>query len=259
MTKLIANKVTYEINGTSVIKNITVSLEPGELVVILGPNGAGKTSLLRTLVGLTKINSGTVELDDISCHEMLPEKRALLISYLPQSRPLIWHNRVIDIVSLGRFAYGANLSRLGPIDAAAVEDALSTCNLKKLAKRNALTLSGGELARVHFARALASKTPLLLADEPIAKLDPLHQIQVANLLRQYVDQGGGAMIVLHELSIAARIADRLIWMKNGEIFTEGKPAETLTSEIMREIYEVNAHIAKDNHGIDIRFKGISKQ
>ena len=82
---------------------------------------------------------------------------------------------------------------------------------------------------------------------------------MANLLRQYVDQGGGAMIVLHELSIAARIADRLIWMKNGEIFTEGKPAETLTSEIMREIYEVNAHIAKDNHGIDIRFKGISKQ
>ncbi len=259
MTKLIANKVTYEVNGASIIQNITVSLKPGELVVILGPNGAGKTSLLRALMGLIKIKSGTVELNNISCHDMPPEKRALLVSYLPQYRPLLWPNRVIDIVSLGRFAYGANLGRLKPVDAAAVEEALSACNLTSLAKRNALTLSGGELARVHFARAIASKTPLLLADEPIAKLDPLHQIQVANLLRQYVDQGSGAMIVLHEIPLAAQIADRLIWMKNGSIYAQGTPEETLTSEMMNEIYEVKAHVAKDNYGIDIRLQGISKK
>ena len=257
MTKLVAHKASFEVAGTSILRDVTVSLQPGELVAILGPNGAGKTSLLRALMGLTKISSGSAELNGVMCYEMAPQDRARLVSYLPQRRPLAWPNRVIDVVALGRFAHGAALGRLNPEDAAAVADAITACDLNKLAERATTTLSGGELARVHFARAIAAKTPLLVADEPVAELDPRHQIRIADLLRHYVDDGGGALVVLHEIALAARVADRLVWMKSGRIFAEGTPAETLTSQMMEDVYGVRAHVGNDEHGFDVRIEGIA--
>ncbi|MBT5861448.1 MAG: ABC transporter ATP-binding protein [Gammaproteobacteria bacterium] len=255
MTKLVAHKVSIEVAGTSILRDATVSLQPGELVAILGPNGAGKTSLLRALMGLTKTSGGSVELDGVTCSEMAPQDRARLVSYLPQHQPLAWPNRVMDVVALGRFAHGAALDRLNPEDTAAVMNAITACDLNKLAERATTTLSGGELARVHFARAIAAQTPLLIADEPVAELDPRHQIRIANLLRHYVDDGGGALVVLHEIPLAARVADHLVWMKNGRIFAEGTPAETLTSQMMEDVYGVRAHVGNDEHGFDVRIEG----
>ena len=255
MTKLVAHKVSIEVAGTSILRDATISLQPGELVAILGPNGAGKTSLLRALMGLTKTSGGSVEINGIACYEMAPQDRARLISYLPQHRPLAWPNRVMDVVALGRFAHGAALDRLNPEDAAAVMNAITACDLNKLAERATTTLSGGELARVHFARAIAAQAPLLVADEPVAELDPRHQIRIADLLRHYVNDGGGALVVLHEIPLAARIADRLVWMKNGRIFAEGTPTETLTSQMMADVYGVRAHVGNDEHGFDVRIEG----
>ena len=258
MTELVASEVCLQAGGgTKIVQDASVSFKPGELVAILGPNGAGKTSLLRILLGITKTTSGTAMLNGEDCYGMSPNERAKVVSYLPQRRPLAWPFRVHDVVALGRFAHGAALGRLGPVDKAAVEDAIDACKLGELQHRSTDNLSGGELARVHFARAIAGKTPLLIADEPVAELDPKHQILVADLIRQYVNDGGGALVVLHEVALAARIADRLIWMKNGRIIAEGSPKETLNSEIMQEVYGVRAHVGIDEHGFDIRVEAVT--
>ena len=141
-----------------------------------------------------------------------PAERARRIAYLPQARSLAWPLRVRDVVALGRFAHGAAPGRLGAEDAAAVSRALASCRLASLADRLSDTLSGGELARTHVARAMAAEAPFLLADEPTAALDPLHQHQVMRLVRAYADAGRGVLVVMHDAALAARAADRLVWM-----------------------------------------------
>jgi len=254
MTELLAKDITVVAGDATLVRAASLSLKTGELVAILGPNGAGKTSLLRALLGMTNIESGSATLEQKDCASLAATERAKLISYLPQRRPLAWPNKVRDIVALGRFAHGAALGRLGPQDSEAVRDAIVACDLESLQNRNADTLSGGEIARVHFARALAARAPLLIADEPTAALDPLHQVGIARLIREFVDSGGGALVVLHDVALAARFADRLIWMRDGRIVASGTPAKTLSAEIMQEVYGVRAHVASDDKGFDVRIE-----
>ena len=257
MTELVAKNIVVTAGDARLVDDASLSLATGELVAILGPNGAGKTTLLRALLGLGDMDSGTAHLDGREVASLAVTERAKQISYLPQRRPLAWPNKVRDIIALGRFAHGAALGRLGPDDAAAVTEAITACNLEELAERSADTLSGGELARVHFARALAARAPLLVADEPTAALDPLHQLAIAELLRNFVDAGGGALVVLHDLALAARFADRLIWMCDGRIVADGTPDDTLSAELLQDVYGVRAHVARDDHGFDIRVEAAS--
>lgn len=254
MTELVANNITVTAGSAKLVRDASLTLSPGELVAVLGPNGAGKTSLLRALLGLVDVASGKALLDGENCATLPATERAKHISYLPQRRPLAWPNKVRDIVALGRFAHGAALGKLGAQDADAVNGAIRACDLAQFAERNADTLSGGEIARVHFARALAACAPLLIADEPTAALDPLHQLGIAQLIRDFVDNGGGALVVLHDISLAARFADRLLWMQGGRIVASGSPAETLSSELIQNVYGVRAHVAQDENGFDIRIK-----
>jgi iron complex transport system ATP-binding protein len=252
MTELVATNISVTAGGARLVDNASLSLKTGELVAILGPNGAGKTSLLRALLGLTEIAGGRALLEGQDVAHLPATERAKLVSYLPQRRPLAWPNKVRDIIALGRFAHGAALGRLSPPDAEAVADAIKACKLENLADRNADTLSGGEIARVHFARALAARTPLLIADEPTAALDPLHQLAIAQLMRDFVDSGGGALLVLHDVALAARFADQLIWMRDGQVVATGSPDETLNAELMQKVYDVRAHVVRDADGFDIR-------
>ncbi len=228
------------------VRDATLGVRPKELVALLGPNGAGKTTLLRAALGLIPREGGSVRLGGDDPARLSPRERALRAAYLPQRRPLEWPNRVRDLVALGRFAHGGAPGRLGSADAAAVERALDDCGLRVLADRAADTLSGGELARVHCARVFAAGTPLLLADEPTAELDPLHQHRVLALIRRFVDDGGGALIVLHEISLAARYADRLVWMRDGEVLADGPPRAALTSEAVAACYGVEADVTWRN-------------
>ena len=254
MTKLVASKLTISAGAVSLLEDASLSLTAGEFIAILGPNGAGKTSLLRGLLGMTELAAGSVQLNQQDCTSMSAAERARLISYLPQRRPLAWPNKVRDIVALGRFAHGAALGRLSTQDADAVAEAMAACDLESLADRNADTLSGGEIARVHFARAIAARAPLLIADEPTAALDPLHQLGIAQLIRDFVDAGGGALVVLHDVALAARFADRLIWMRDGCIVAEGSPDDTLSAARMQDVYGVRAHVARDANGFDVRIE-----
>ncbi|MEM7767976.1 MAG: ABC transporter ATP-binding protein [Pseudomonadota bacterium] len=242
MTELIASDLTLRVKDAALVKDASFTLRAGELVVLLGPNGAGKTSLIRASLGLEAPTGGTAILAGEDTRQLSPIARARSVAYLPQIRPLAWPNTVRDVVALGRFSHGAALGRLKGADAEAVERAIASCDLTSFAHRRADTLSGGELARMHCARALAAEAPLLIADEPTAALDPRHQFRILDLIADYVAQGGGAVVVLHDIQMAARYASRLIWMKDGQILADGSPAETLTAQRLETIYGIRARV-----------------
>jgi iron complex transport system ATP-binding protein len=242
MTDLTVKDLTYQVNGATLVEQASFKLVPGELICLLGPNGAGKTSLIRASLGLEKPSFGQSMLDGESTLTLSPILRARRIAYLPQIRPLAWPNAVRDIVALGRFSHGAVLGRLKGADRDAVDRALSACDLTHLADRSADTLSGGELARMHCARAFAAEAPLLVADEPIAALDPRHQFRILDLIADFVASGVGALVVLHDIQMAARYASRLIWMKGGRILADGPPSETLTEDRLKDVYGIEARV-----------------
>ena len=237
-----ARNLTVVAGEATLVEAASFSLQAGELVALLGPNGAGKTSLLRGAIGLTSPTAGWARIDGEDTAGMTPRLRARRLAYLPQNRPLAWPNPVRDVVALGRFSHGAALGRLRGADRRAVQRALAACDLQRLALRSTATLSGGELARVHCARAFAAEAPLLIADEPTAELDPYHQFRVMELIRSFVDRGGGGLVVLHDVVLARRYADRFLWMKGGRIVADGTPAATLSATRLAEIYGVRGRV-----------------
>lgn len=238
---LTATDVNVQAGDSQLLHEVDFNFKSGELIALLGPNGAGKTTLLRSLLGLQKSVTGTVLLDRQPVAAYSSDQRARRVAYLPQERPMAWPNRVHDVVALGRFAHGVMLGKLSVVDAAAVRQALQACDLNEFADRRTDTLSGGEMARVHCARVYAADAPLLIADEPTAGLDPLHQHTVLGLLRNYVDAGHGVLVVVHDVNLALRYADRLVWMRNGRIVAEDPPANVSAARIT-EIYGVPAWI-----------------
>lgn len=244
MTDLAVGGLSVALGGRTVVAEASLKVARGEMVVLLGANGAGKTTLLRGLLGMAPRTAGAVTIGGDDPAQLRAEERARRIAYLPQIRPLAWPIRVRDLVALGRFAHGVALGRLSPLDAAAVERALRVCDLAAFADRSATTLSGGELARVHVARAIAAEAPVLLADEPTAALDPLHQHQVMRLLRTSADAGCGVLVVTHDIGLAAQFADRLAWMADGRIVADGTPEATLTADRVAQVYGVRATVRR---------------
>ena len=235
-------RLCVDAGAARLVDNATLKLRSGEFTALLGPNGAGKSSLLRGILGLSAGAAGDVLLQERPLHSLSPMERARKLAYLPQRRTLAWPSPVRDVVSLGRYAWGCSLGRPGAEDVRAVDAALASCDLLDLAGRPTDTLSGGELARVHCARAFATEAPLLFADEPVASLDPRHALRIMELIRGYVAAGASALVVLHDVSLAARFAHRLLWMRDGRIVADGTPEATLTEGRMAEIYQVRARI-----------------
>jgi iron complex transport system ATP-binding protein len=208
------------------LDGISFSAGAGEFVSVAGPNGAGKTSLMRLLAGLEPPTTGSAQLDGAELARMKPRERARLLAYLPQARPLHAAIDVEALVALGRYAYGST-SKLDDAGRAAVERAMAATNVAPLRSRGAATLSGGELARAHLARALAAETSILVADEPVAALDPPHQLAVMRLLREKADAGGLVVAALHEVALARRFCTRIVFLKDGRIAADGPPETAL--------------------------------
>lgn len=242
MNELKVENLSVSIGDKSLLRDVYLSVKSGELVTILGSNGAGKSTLLKCITGIQTFKQGLITLDGTSINTRSSIERARAISYLPQSRPNTWPIRVKDVVALGRYAYGVSPGNLTGEDLKVVDAAIRNCHLTTLADRSIDTLSGGEQARAHCARTFCSRSPIVIADEPTTSLDPKHQLEVMDLIRQYVDEGNSGIVVLHEPALAARYADRLVWLKAGEIVADGSPSETLTPETMAKVYEVEAEV-----------------
>ncbi len=236
MADLKAQGISLNIDGKNVLQNIDMHVKSGELTTIIGPNGAGKTSLLRVLAGIALPNSGVITLDNWDLRTIPTPQRARQIGYLPQLQDVAWPLIVRDVVTLGRFAYGAGPERMSPADARAVDAAMTSTGCAHLANRPMPGLSGGEAARVHLARLLAGETPIILADEPIAALDPRHQRDTLSLLQSRAQSGATVVLVLHDLALAAQFADRMIWMQDGAIVADGTPIQTLKQDNLAAVF-----------------------
>lgn len=234
--------VTVRFENMPILKNAALRLAPGERAAIVGPNGAGKTTLIRCAAGLLEPSEGAVRLGSIPLRRLSGAERARRIAYLPQIRPLAWPLKVRDAVALGRYAYGAGAGRMSAVDRQTVDEALRLCGLALLANRDVDTLSGGELARMHFARAWCGRADYLLADEPTAALDPDGQLAILDLLERAAAARVGVLAVLHDLNFAGRFADTLIWMQEGFIVAAGPPRETLTRERIAKVFGVKAQV-----------------
>lgn len=239
MILLDAEHISVTLAGRTVVSGINVQAAAGQLIALLGPNGAGKTTLLAALAGLRSFQ-GQVRVQGRSLANLSRREKAQTLAYLPQGQTAHWPLTVRRLVELGRLPHLAAWQAPAAVDRLAVEAALQRTGVAELAERPLDTLSGGERARVLLARVLAVEAPLVLADEPVASLDPYHQLQVMALLRDYADSGAAVLIVLHDLTLAARFCDSLILLRDGLLVAQGSAATVLSAEHLAATYRVTA-------------------
>ncbi|WP_116810800.1 ABC transporter ATP-binding protein [Steroidobacter cummioxidans] len=221
-----------------ILDGIDLHLQSGAVTAVLGPNGAGKSTLLSCIAGLLSPERGSIELDGASLHSLAAMQRARRIAFLPQTPEIAWSIDVQTLVGLGRIPFHGVCS--DEEDRAAVAHAMTRTEVAQWADRTVTTLSGGERARVLLARVLAGESDWILADEPFTGLDPSHQFEAAELLRAMAVQGGGVVLTIHDLTLAARIADRVIIIDAGRIVADGTPQDALTPQILRDVYNIDA-------------------
>lgn len=249
-----ANNIDFSLDRQPILKDIHLEINKGELVGLIGPNGAGKSSLLRILSGLCKPDRGEVivhyQAGDKSLVEFSPLERARLLAYLGQQEKPVWPLAVEHLVGLGRAPWSKGFSEQGEHDEV-IARALALTELTHLLGRPINSLSGGELQRVLLARVFAGEPEIIIADEPIAALDPYHQLHIMELLRNHAEQGGTVVAALHDLSLAARFCHHLILLHHGQVYATGTPTQVLTPENLHRVYGITAHVDCRDDGVVI--------
>lgn len=230
-------KVDYlhvRLGGRLVLDDVDFAVEPGRVTVLLGPNGAGKSTLLRTMAGLIVPQGGQVTVGGRDIARWPANERARTIGYLPQQGDVAWNMVAQDVVALGRLPHRSDVVA----DTVAIAAALAATDTAALADRRIGELSGGERSRVLLARVLAGEPQWLLADEPLASLDPAHQLDLLDRLREQAARGVGVVVVLHDVAQAARVADDAILMAGGRMVAAGAAADVLTPDALGELFGV---------------------
>lgn len=218
-----------------IIKSVTCSFAPGTFTGIIGPNGSGKTTLLRALSRAIP-SSGFLELDGRDIRDYAPAELGKVLGFVPQDEARPFAYTVMQVVLMARYARTSRFAALAPEDYSRCHHALADTGVAHLAGRSIRTLSGGEWQRVLIARALAQDTRVLLLDEPTSHLDLAHQMEVIMLLKGLAGAGRTIAGVFHDLNLAALSCDRLIILKDGEVFADGSPSEVLVPDTIRRVY-----------------------
>lgn len=237
---LSAQNISYAYNGGFALEGVSFEASAGQLIGLVGPNGAGKSTLLKLLAGINKPDSGEVLLDGSIVADLDAGEVAGKIAYLPQQRRAHWAISVETLVGLGRLPYSGFLGGIDANGSDAVARALELMDIKDFSNRSVSELSGGEQARVFVARALAQETDVILADEPVAGLDPGHQLGLFEVFRHLAQDGRTIFVALHDLSLAARYCDQVLVLKSGGIRGFGPPGEILNEDLLAEVYGIRA-------------------
>ncbi|MET8868239.1 ABC transporter ATP-binding protein [Nonomuraea sp. NPDC004580] len=229
-----------------IVDGLDLGIEAGTVTTIIGPNGCGKSTLLRALGRLLKPQGGEVLLDGKRIDKIPTREVAKILGVLPQSPTAPEGLTVADLVARGRHPHQTWYRQWSSDDEGAVAAALDMTGLADLAERPLDELSGGQRQRAWISMALAQGTDLLLLDEPTTFLDLAHQVEVLELVRHLHKEGGRTVVmVLHDLNLAARYADRLVAMRAGRVIASGDPHEVLTEELLREVFELDAKVISD--------------
>lgn len=245
--------VSFSYNGHLILDDINVSLQSGELIGVIGANGAGKSTFIQLAAGLLTPRQGTIHCcgDDLA---FLPaSERAKKMAYLPQSPQVDWPLTVKQIAGLGRLPHQNWWAQESDADVLAVANALLQTDMTSLSERRMDTLSGGERLRAMIARMVATQAELWLADEPLAALDILHQLQIVQLFKRHCADGGSAVMVVHDLNMAARFCDKLLLLHHGKRLAFGAPDSVLTTDNVQMALGVVATLARHDGHLMVHF------
>ena len=230
-----AHGVVVELGGRTVVDEVSLRVEPGEIVALVGPNGCGKSTLLSVLSGLRKPQHGHIQIagHDVAhtAHRELARMRSVVTQHNRTDTPF----SVAEVVEMGRYPWlrTPQASRSPEI----IADAISRCDLEEIVDRPFTQLSGGQQARVSLARALAQQAPVMMLDEPTATLDIRHQEQVLEILAEHREDNAAILLVVHDLTLAAAYADRVAVMKDGKMLAFGATREVMTAELLSRTYD----------------------
>ncbi|HTG14321.1 MAG TPA: ABC transporter ATP-binding protein [Blastocatellia bacterium] len=226
--------------GEPVLKGLSFEVGAGKTLAVLGPNGSGKTTLLKTIVGILSPSTGSVLIDGRNLTKASRREAARLIGYVAQESAVRFPFTAMEFVLQGRFAQGRLVGFESEEDVREAERAMDLTETTSFSSRIVSELSGGERQRVMLARALASRPKLLVLDEPVANLDISHQVKMLDLVSRLVaEEGMSAVVVTHELNLAAEFATAVLLLKSGEVVAFGEPADALREERLRSVFETD--------------------
>ncbi|HAF60840.1 MAG TPA: ABC transporter [Anaerolineaceae bacterium] len=247
---LSVENISLSFDTATILDNVSFQLHKGKILGLIGPNGAGKTSLIRSINGSLRVDSGKIQFKKRDMTALPPQERAQLIATVPQSRTIPAGFTVQQIVSMGRTPYLNWFGRTNPKDDQIVKSAMQRTNILKLADLPAEMLSGGEQQRVILARAFAQETPLLLLDEPTTHLDIRYQMEFLALLFEHVKKEKTTVIIaMHDLNQALRFCDEILLLSRGKVEAEGKPSKVLTENRLSRVYQYPIQIREGEDGV----------
>lgn len=249
MSVLIADRISVARGGRAILQDVSLTAVPGDFIAVIGPNGAGKSTLLSALAGLIVPAKGDVSLDGIPLNRIARRDLAQKRAYLPQNPVCEWPLSTERLVALGLTAH---LPALGPLPAAfegAIAEALADHDLVDRKDQPVTTLSGGEFSRAMLARALVARPDIVILDEPVTGLDPVHAFAAMARLAAWAASGRCVIASLHDLTLAARYAGRVLALKQGRVAGEG----ALTADLIRDVFGVEADVRGTGANMKVDF------
>ncbi|RKD71333.1 iron complex transport system ATP-binding protein [Sinobaca qinghaiensis] len=229
-----------------ILDHIDVEICSNQINTIIGANACGKSTLLKTMARLLKPKKGNITLDGKAIHKIPSKQLARIVGLLPQSPIVPEGITVADLVGRGRFPHQSFLKGWTKEDYEAIAEAMETMNITELADRNIDELSGGQRQRVWIAMALTQQTDILFLDEPTTFLDITYQVEILDLLTDLNQKYGTTIVmVLHDVNLAARYADHIFALRQGQLIAEGSPSEVITEELIKDIYNLDCLVIED--------------
>jgi iron complex transport system ATP-binding protein len=245
-SRLRARGLTLSYDGRAIVEGLDFDVPDGEVTAIIGPNGCGKSTLLRGLGRVMAPASGAVLLDDVPLHRIPTRQVATQVSLLPQGPEAPAGLTVAELVARGRHPHQRWFEQFGRTDERIVRDAMAATGVDHLAEVPLDELSGGQRQRAWLSMTLAQQTDIVLLDEPTTYLDLAHQLEVLELVRELdVRHGRTVLMVLHDISLAARYASRIVAMKDGRIVASGAPEDVITEDLLHEVFGLRAEILRE--------------
>ena len=229
-------------NNFQVLHNVNISVKKNEFIGIIGPNGSGKSTLLKSLIGLLKPFNGLVKFNDEDISKIQTLELAKNISFVPQFIENLVAFTVIDFIATGRFPFLKVFQSLSAEDEDAIHQSLEIADVFHLKDRLLTELSGGELQLVNIARAFTQNEKIILLDEPISNLDYNHSIKIMDVLFNLHVQGSTIITVLHNINIASDYCSRIIALKKGAVFADGKPADVINEALIQDLFSIKNKI-----------------